>query len=297
MPPSAAPPPGAAKPVAADPVDGFVTRYFLVGLVVVLALSVALQNALFDIEPWIAALGVLTTFLLAIVAARVSGETNTTPVGAMGKVTQLMFAALSPGQPAANLMAANVTGGAASQCADLMHDLRTGKMIGASPGYQFVAQVSGAISGALAGSAGYLLLVPDPAKQLLTDEWPAPAVASWKAVAELFMQGFSALPASAIQAMVVGGVLGIVLAVLEKTLPMKARPWVPSPAGVGLAFVIPAYNTISMFLGAMGGAALQRIAPHWTSRFLIVLASGVIAGESLTGVGLAIQRILGDLAN
>lgn len=286
-----------AAVTAVEWADSFVMRYFLAALVVVLAISVALQTALFAITPWIAALGVLTTFLLAIVAARVSGETNTTPVGAMGKVTQLMFAALSPGQPAPNLMAANVTGGASSQCAELMHDLRTGKMIGAKPGFQFVAQVFGALSGALAGSAGYLLLVPDPSSQLLTDEWPAPAVASWKAVAELFMQGFGALPASALQAMTIGGLAGIVLAVLEKTLPARARRWVPSPASLGLAFVIPAYNAISMFLGAVCGSVLQRWFPNWTARFLIVLASGMIAGESLTGVGLAIDKILSDLTS
>jgi uncharacterized oligopeptide transporter (OPT) family protein len=263
----------------------------------VLALSVSLQTALFQIKPWIAALGVLTTFLLAVVAGRVAGETNVTPVGAMGKVTQLMFALLSPGQPAANLMSANVTGGAASQCADLMHDLRTGKMIGAKPGYQFIAQILGAVSGALAGSAGYLLLVPDPANQLLTDEWPAPAVAAWKAVAELFMQGLSALPPSSIQAMTIAGVIGIALAVFEQTLPGRARRWVPSPASIGLAFVLPAYNAISLFLGAVCGSLLQRWFPGWSARFLIVLASGLIAGESLTGVGIAIEKILVDLAD
>ena len=287
----------AEAPVSTDGVSDFVTRYFLVALIVVLALSVSLQTALFQIKPWIAALGVVTTFLLAIVAGRVAGETNVTPVGAMGKVTQLMFAILSPGQPAANLMSANVTGGAASQCADLMHDLRTGKMIGAKPGFQFVAQLCGAISGALAGSAGYLLLVPDPANQLLTDEWPAPAVASWKAVAELFMQGLSALLPSAVQAMIIGGVAGIALAVLEKTLPSRIRRWVPSPASVGLAFVLPAYNAISLFLGAVCGSVLQRWFPGWSSRFLIVLASGMIAGESLTGVGLAIEKILSDFSS
>ena len=284
-----------ADPIYTDRIDAVVTRYFLVALIVVLAISVSLQTALFAIKPWVAALGVLTTFLLAIVAGRVSGETNTTPVGAMGKVTQLMFALLSPGQPAANLMAANVTGGAASQCADLMHDLRAGKMIGARPGHQFIAQVCGAASGALAGSAGYLLLVPDPSHQLLTDDWPAPAVASWKAVAELFMQGFSALPGSSIQAMIIGGVAGIALAVLEKTLPGRARRWVPSPASLGLAFIIPAYNAISMLIGSVAGSLLQRWVPNWTARFLIVLASGVIAGESLTGVGFAIEKILSDL--
>lgn len=276
-----------------NPEDDIMPRqWFILAIIVVMAISVVLQVTLFSITAWIAALGVLLTFILALVAARVSGETNITPVGAMGKVTQLVFAVLSPGQPAANLMSANVTGGAASQCADMMHDLKTGHMIGAAPGPQFIAQVFGALAGALAGSAGYLILIPDPKKQLLTDEWPAPSVASWKAVAEIFMHGTDALPPGAVQGMLLGGLAGILLAVFEKVLPKKARIWVPSATSVGLAFVIPAYNAISMFLGAIAAWALGKWVPKWSTRFLIVFASGLIAGESLSGVALAIQEIL-----
>lgn len=267
--------------------------WFVVALVVVMALSVSLQAALFQIKPWIAILGVLSTYMLAVVAARVAGETNVTPVGPLGKVTQLFFAILAPGSPSANLMAANVTGGAASQCADMMHDLKTGWMIGAKASYQYVAQVCGALSGALAGSAAYLLLIPDPKKQLLTDQWPAPAAATWKAVAELFMKGFDALPKGAIEGLVIGLLAGIVLAVLEKTLPAKVRRWVPSPSAMGLAFVIPGYNSFSMFLGALAAWLLGKWVPGWTTRFLIVFASGIIAGESLAGVSLALQQVLG----
>jgi len=174
----------------------------------------------------------------------------------------------------------------------MMHDLKTGHMIGARPSYQFVAQVFGALSGAIAGSAAYLLLVPDPKNQLLTDQWPAPAVATWKAVAELFMKGFDALPKGAIEGMIIGLVAGIVLAVLEKTLPARIRRWVPSPASMGLAFVIPAYNAFSMFLGSLAAWLLGKWVPNWTARFLIVFASGIIAGESLTGVALALQQVL-----
>jgi len=277
---------------AARDEDMFSKRTVVTALVVVMGLSVVLQAVFFAIQVWVAVVGVLVTFALALVAARVSGETNVTPVGAMGKVTQLFFAVLAPGQPAANLMAANVTGGAASQCADLMHDLKTGHMIGARPKLQFSAQVFGALAGALAGCAGYLVLVPDPASMLLTDEWPAPAVASWKAVAEIFMKGLDALPTGAVEGMAIGGAIGIVLAVLERTLPGRWRLWVPSAPSLGLALVIPAYNAISMFIGSVAGWGLSRAVPKWSARFLIVLASGIIAGESLTGVGFAIQAIL-----
>ncbi len=92
-------------------------RYFMLALLVATLLSVTLQVLYFNIAAWVATLGVLMTFALALVATRVSGEANITPVGAMGKVTQLVFAVLAPAQPAANLMSACVTGGAASQCA------------------------------------------------------------------------------------------------------------------------------------------------------------------------------------
>ena len=264
---------------------------FLAAIVVALVLATATQVALFDIVLWAAVIGVLFTFVLAIVAARVAGETGITPVGPMGKVTQLLFGVLTPGSAAANLMAANVTGGSSSQCADLLHDMKTGALIGASPRFQAFAQVFGVLAGALAGSWAYLIIVPDPKKQLLTDEWPAPAVAAWKGVAEIFAKGIETMPTGAMMAMAVAGGIGVVLAVMEKVQAPWAK-WVPSPASIGLAMVIPAWYSISMFLGGFLALVLTKKLKSWSARFLIVIASGLIAGESLAGVGLAIQKTL-----
>ncbi|MBK7578919.1 MAG: OPT/YSL family transporter [Myxococcales bacterium] len=268
-------------------------KWFLGALVVVAIFATITQVSLFSIAWWTAILGVLLTFVLAIVTGRVTGETNVTPVGAMGKVTQLVFGIIQPGNVAANLMSANVTGGAASQAGDLLHDLKAGLILGASPRRQAIAQAFGALSGALIGSAAYLVLVRDAKTMLLTDQWPAPAVASWKAVAELFAKGLSAMPPGALAAIWIGGGVGILLAVLEKKLPVAARKWVPSPSSMGLGFVIPAYQGFSMLLGAVLALIVQKRAPTWAERFLIVLASGFIAGESLTGVGIALHKMLG----
>jgi putative OPT family oligopeptide transporter len=267
-------------------------KLYLGALMGVIALSAGCQVALFDIAPWVAVASVLLTFLLAVVAARVSGETGITPVGPMGKITQLAFAALAPGNVTANLMTANVTGGAASQCADLLHDMKTGLMIGASPKFLAAAQFFGVLAGSLAGSAAYLILVPDPASMLLTEEWAAPAVAQWKAVAEVLTEGLDQMPAGAVAAAVWAGGLGIALAIAEKVLPSRAARWVPSPASVGLAIVVPAYYSVSMFIGGVLAWVAFRVARTWAQRFVVVLAAGAIAGESLTGIGLAIQKIL-----
>ena len=50
----------------------------------------------FHMPVWQTAIAVLLSFVLALVACRVTGETDTTPVGAMGKITQLTFGLSAP---------------------------------------------------------------------------------------------------------------------------------------------------------------------------------------------------------
>lgn len=267
-------------------------RGFRVGLVLSMILVVITQMVFFGITFWMAVTAVLLTFVLAIVAARVSGETGIPPIGALGKVTQLTFGLISPANATTNLMSANVTGGAAGQCSDLLHDFKTGLLINASPRLQSVAQVFGILTGSLVGSAAYLILIPDPQAMLLSPQWPAPAVATWKAVAEVFQQGLGALPAGSLPAMAVAGSAGLLMAVLEKTLPARQGRWLPSAASLGLAFIIPAWISISMFIGGVLSWGLARRVPDWHRRFLVVLAAGLVAGESLTGVAHALFELL-----
>ena len=283
--------PGKEPGGAAD--EGEVSRaWFVRSLVIALVIAVILQTWFFGIAWWAAAIAVLLSFALAVVASRVSGETNVTPVGPMGKVTQLLFAGIIPASPAANLMTANVTAGAASQCADLMHDLKCGYLLGGVARKQVIAQILGATVGSLVACAFYLILIPDPKTQLVTPEWPAPAVVQWKAVADVFAKGFDSLPAGAVHAILIAAVVGVILPVLEKVLPKKARVFVPSAASVGLAFVIPAWNGLSMFIGAVIGMGLKSMFPRWTERFFVTVCAGVIAGESLVGAGDAIRLVL-----
>ncbi len=262
---------------------------FVGGLLVVLLLSVALQVSLFSIYWWAAIVGVLMSFALAIVAARVSGETGVTPVGAIGKVTQLTLGVLVPQSPVPNLMAANVTGGAASQCADLLDDLKCGYLLGASPRLQALAQVFGAMVGALAGALAYTLLFPDPARQLITEEFPAAAVAVWISVAELFMSGIDALPSGTPTAMLIAAIVAVILTTVEKLAPRRVRAWIPSGASLGLAFVYPAKFSITIFLGGLIAFLLSKWFKSWTARFLITICAGIIAGDALTQIGTGIH--------
>jgi putative OPT family oligopeptide transporter len=257
---------------------------FAAAFLTVLIFASAAQVLIFGIGPVQAVVAVLLTFVLAAVAARVAGETGITPVGALGKVTQLSFGVLAPASPTTNLMTANVTGGASDHCADMLQDLRTGQIIGATAEKQYVAQVFGVLAGSLAGSIAYLALIPDPQGMLISEEWPAPAVATWKAVAEVLSGGLSAMPPAAGTAMLVAAIAGAGLAIAERALPQRWLGWVPSAGAMGLSFVIPAWNSISLFLGAAAAAAISRLFPAWAERKLVVLAAGLVVGESLAGV-------------
>ena len=280
--------PAAAAGSRKTPAAQVPRRMFLAALIVTGALSVVLQCALFEIQLYAALCAVVLTFALAIVAGRVTGETGIAPIGAMGKVTQLVFAGLAPGNPTANLMSANVTGGAASQCSDMLHDLKTGHLLGAWPRHQAISQLFGVLSGALCGSAAYLLLVPEPATQLITAQWPAPAVAQWKAVAEVFSKGVEHMPPGATLAALIAGATGVVLTGIEKAVPERAQVLVPSATSLGLAFVLPAHYSISVFLGGVLAWLFARVARTAAERFSVVIAAGLIAGESLVGVAFAI---------
>jgi putative OPT family oligopeptide transporter len=267
--------------------DGaMITR--LLGLALASALVVIAQVMIFDIHWLIATLAVPIAFLLATVASRVVGETGIPPIGAIGKVSQLTTGVIAPGETTANLIGANVAGGAAGQSADLLNDLKVGHMIGTPPRAQIVAQCFGVLTGSVIGSIVYLRLIPDPATMLVTEQWPAPAVATWKVVAETLHNGLGAIPVSALLAMAIGGGAGIAGAWLQHR---RAPWWLPNIPAFGLAMVIPASISITMFFGSLVGKFLERYRPKLAQRFLIAAASGLIAGESLTGVARALLGI------
>ena len=104
--------------------------WFIAGQLVGLIGLAWMAKLTFGMPLWQSTVAVLLTFVLALVACRVTGETDTTPIGAMGKVTQLIFGALSPGNMNVNLMSANITAGAAASAADLLTDLKSGYLLG-----------------------------------------------------------------------------------------------------------------------------------------------------------------------
>jgi putative OPT family oligopeptide transporter len=256
--------------------------WFAIGQIVSLIALAWLGHVSFGIAVWESVIAVALSFWLALVACRVTGETDTTPVGAMGKVTQLIFGALSPGNVNVNLMSANITAGAATSSADLLTDLKSGYLLGANPRQQFLAQFSGIFVGTVVSVLAFAVLVPN-AQVLGSDQFPAPAAQTWSAVAIALGQGLSSLEPVKLWLIFAGGVVGVVLTLAPVLLP-KYKEYLPSAAAFGLAWVFHWYYGLLFFLGALIALLVQRRKPKLAEEFTLPVASGVVAGGSLMGV-------------
>ena len=258
--------------------------WFAVGQVVSLVALAWLGHVSFGMPVWQSVIAVVLAFWLALVACRVTGETDTTPVGAMGKVTQLAFGAMSPGNVNINLMSANITAGAATSSADLLTDLKSGYLLGANPRQQFLAQFSGIFVGTIISVLTFAVLVPD-AQVLGTDQFPAPAAQTWSAVAIALGRGLSSLEPVKLWLILAGGGVGAVLTLAPALLP-KYQDYLPSASAFGLAWVFNWYYGLLFFLGALVALLVERRNPKLAEELTLPVASGVVAGGSLMGVAL-----------
>jgi len=258
--------------------------WFLAGQIVgFIALGYLMHRSL-GMPWWQSAVAVFMSFFLAMVACRITGETDTTPVGPMGKVTQLMFGALSPGNMNINLMSANITAGTANASADLLTDLKSGYLLGANPRKQFIAQFAGIFAGTLVAVTCFRLMIPD-ASYLGTDKFPAPAAQTWRAVAEALSKGLGALAPIKVWSIIIGGAVGILLPMLGKLFPKQAK-YIPSAGALGLAWCFQWYTSFMFLLGAILGWLFEIRSPEKAKEYTFPVASGLIAGGSLMGVAI-----------
>lgn len=259
--------------------------WFAAGQLVSLIAIALLAHASFGLPYWQSVVAVLISFALALVACRVTGETDTTPMGPMGKVTQLIFGALDPGNMNVNLMSANITSGAACSSADLLTDLKSGYLLGAHPRKQFIAQFSGIFIGTVVSVLAFTLIVDGKPEVIGSDQFPAPAAQTWAAVAKALSQGFEALAPVKIWSIVVGGVVGMGFTILPVIFP-KQEKYLPSASGVGLAGIFQWYYGVLFFMGAVIAWWFQKKSPAKAEEFTFPVASGVMAGGALMGVAI-----------
>jgi len=263
------------------------TNWFLIGAITSGVGVVAIAWYAFEVPVLLGALAVVLTFVLALVAARATGESDITPTGAMGKIMQLTYGVLIPQSATANLMTAGITSGAASASADLLNDLKSGYLLGANPRRQFIAQAMGIFTGTFATILGWYVLVPNATVLNGTADkpaaFPAPAAQAWKAVAEVFQNGIESMHPMHQNAIFWGLAIGAVLVVAEQLLP-KLKKFLPSATGMGLGFILPFFYPLSMLVGAVIAFVWQKADDQSAKDYVVPVSAGIIAGISIVGV-------------
>lgn len=269
---------------------------FAVGIPVVGALVVWMGHAFFGVSIWLGIIAVPLVFIFTLIAAHSTALTAITPTGALGKLTQLTYAALAPGNTPTNLMTAGITGEVASNASNLLMDIKPGYMLGAKPRQQAIGHLLGILAGGFVCTPiFYFALFRGNIDVFGSDRMPMIAAMIWKAVAEVLTQGFGILDPTALTAVVIGAFLGITFEVLKIT---TAGRWPISGVGMGLAFVLRFSDAWAMFLGAFLFWLVGKLNsdPESTGRRVFVenqetICAGVIAGGALMGIVLMVLKV------
>jgi OPT family oligopeptide transporter len=266
----------------------------IIGLIISTVMLTLIGHFVFELKYYFVWAAIPLGALLSIIATRCAGETDINPVGGMGKVTQLVFAGLAPKQVTTNLLSAGVVAAGASQCGDMMQDLKTGYILRVAPKKQFIAQSFGIICGILFCVPIYKLY--DAAYHIGGEQLPAPAAHAWKSVAEILAKGFNALPINSGWGILGGALFGFITPLLNKIVALiggeNAAGWVPSALAFGIGFIVPPKQSISMFAGSMLYLVWKRGWPQQASKYFFAVSSGMIAGEGIMGIFVAMLKLL-----
>jgi len=245
-------------------------------------------------------LGALEAFLaivfsafFVVVSARIVGLVGTTsqPISGMTITAILATGAVLKliGHRGAEAMAASIMVGAvvaisSALAGDLIQDLKTAALVGATPARVQIGQMVGTL--AAAARAGWVLLLLHQAYGLGSELLPAPQ---------------ARLMATLVQGVAEGKLPWGMMAIGAGLALVAAAARVPAlPFAIGL--YLPVTTTAPLFLGGLVRAALDRrrraagadyAATQADERRSTLIASGMIAGEALAGIGVAGFVILG----
>jgi OPT family oligopeptide transporter len=261
---------------------------FVAGIPVIGALTVYLGHVWFGIHYWLGLIAIPLVFVFTLIAVTSTGLTAITPGGALGKLTQITYGALAPGNVTTNLMTAGITSEVSLNASNLLMDIKPSYMLGGKPRLQALGHILGIFAGGLVAVPVFYRIFHGDISLFTTDALPLPSALVWKGVSEVLTKGLSNLHITAQIAAGIGAVLGIVIEILNKK--MKGK-FPISGVGLGLGFVLRFTDAWSMALGTLIFWIAGKMCKNKEGvgyRALVdnqeTLAAGVIAGGSIIGI-------------
>lgn len=258
----------------------------LIAAVLVLAVTAVTSAANVGVGRGIlmAVLGSLWVWVAVILLSEAVGRTNWSPLSGMTLIAVTLLILITQsfgGMDTGPSVVVAITVGAAlciamSQSTDLMLDLKTGYLVGASPRKQYLGQFLGAWLGPIL-MVGLIFLMHE-AYTIGSDKLPAP---HGKALASMISSVTGGtVPSEKYGA---GALLGGLMSALQSSFGIA----------VGLGFYMP-FNTVLTY-GA--GTLLREIidrtqGPSFVEDIGIPVAAGLLLGEAMIEIGLAVAQIM-----
>ncbi|MFC1785431.1 OPT family oligopeptide transporter [Candidatus Neomarinimicrobiota bacterium] len=211
----------------------------------------------------------------------ISGVTIATILFSSLLLLALLGAGSVKGAAAAILIGAVVCC-AASIGGDNLQDLKTGHILGATPWKQQIMQIIGTISAAVV--LGLVLDILHTAYTIGSPALSAPQATLMRSVAEGVFQGN--LPWTMV---IIGGVIGIFIIMLDVRQERIGSDFRVPVLAVAVGIYLPIELSVPIFLGGMISHIGNKFgATEVTRRNGLLLSSGLITGEALMGILVAV---------
>ncbi|MHC4495285.1 MAG: OPT family oligopeptide transporter [Planctomycetota bacterium] len=229
-----------------------------------------------------ALLGTVWIWVAGVILSECIGRTNWSPLSGMTLIAVTILIVISSGLSASAATIASVMVGAAAcvamaQACDLMLDLKTGYLVGASPKKQQTGQFLATWLGPVIIIA--LIFILHKAYGLGSDRLPAPQGQALASMIKGILSGDVPL-----QKYIAGAGLGALLSS-------------SGIGGLGILVGLGFYLPFSIVLTYAIGTALRLLmdwikGPRFSEEVGIPVAAGLIVGEALVGVGFALYFIV-----
>ncbi|WP_419005327.1 OPT/YSL family transporter [Collinsella stercoris] len=258
-------------------------------LVAAAALLICLVLAL---SPLACIVVVALAFVTTIMSAQSVGQTGIDPMEIFGLIVLLIVAAMGESDQVGLFFVAGVVAVACGLAGDVMSDFKTGKILGTDPRAMWVGQAVGALLGTVVSVAVMCALL---------NAYGAEAFGPGR----LFVSAQASVVATMVSGIPSVGAFGIGLAAGVALYCLG----IPSMM-LGLGVYLPFYMTLSASLGALAKVAYDRVAARRHGRGSadavaesagetetsheesgIIVASGVLGGESIVGVIIALASV------
>ncbi len=223
-----------------------------------------------------ALVGTLWIWMSGIILSEAIGRTNWSPLSGMTLVGITLLIIVTYGMERGDSIVAAIMVGAAtcvamSQATDLMLDLKTGYLVGATPRMQQLGQFAGAWLGPIVVILVIFVLHNAEGYGLGSEKLPAPQAQALASTIDGIMGGD--VPT---QKYAAGAILGGILSALMGGLGIT----------VGLGFYLPFNIVLTYSLGTLARELTDRVKGQtWSEEVGIPIAAGLIVGEALVGVG------------